>query len=77
MNQLQQYIKFKPYYQILKVQSLKADKDLKENTKLVEKLEDLRGKQPNIFSAITESERLAMREQVKGLIFKIDNHLND
>ena len=82
MNQLsQQSIKFKTLLSDIEeeVQSLKQQiKDLKkENTKLVEKLEDLRGKQTNIFSAITESERLAMREQVKGLIFKIDNHLND
>jgi predicted nucleic acid-binding Zn-ribbon protein len=53
-------------------------KDLKkENSKLVTKLEDLRGKQTDIFSAITESERLAMRQHVKGLISKIDNHLSD
>ena len=82
MNQLsQQYIKFKTLLSDIdeEVQSLKQQiKDLKkENAKLVEKLEDLRGKQTDIFSAITESKRLAMREQVKGLILKIDNHLNN
>ena len=82
MNKLsQQSIKFKTLLSDIdkEVQSLNQQIiDLKkENTKLVEKLEDLRGKQTDIFSAITESERLAMRQQVKGLIFKIDNHLND
>ena len=47
----------------------------KENAKLVSKLSDMRGKQSDIFSAITESERLAMRQQVQNMITKIDNHL--
>ena len=60
------------------VKSLKHDiKDLKkENAKLVTKLEELRGEQTDIFSAISESERLAMRQHVQSLISKIDNHLN-
>lgn len=49
----------------------------KENSKLVTKIEDLRGKQTDIFSAISESERLALRQHVQGLITKIDNHLNN
>ena len=49
----------------------------KENSKLVSKIEDLRGKQTDIFSAITESERLALRQHVEGLISKIDNHLTN
>ncbi|MGB0347064.1 MAG: hypothetical protein ACPGGA_06240 [Balneolaceae bacterium] len=82
MNQLsQQSLKFKELLSEIdeEVTSLKQQiKDLKkENAKLVGKLEDLRGKQTDIFSAITESERLAMRQQVKGLISKIDNHLTD
>jgi len=48
----------------------------KENSKLVSKIEDLRGKQTDIFSAISESERLALRQHVQGLVSKIDNHLN-
>lgn len=53
-------------------------KDLKrENSKLVTKIEDLRGKQTDIFSAIGESERLALRQHVQGMIIKIDNHLNN
>ena len=82
MNQLsQQSLKFKELLSEIdeEVTSLKQQiKDLKkENAKLVGKLEDLRGKQTDIFSAITESERLAMRQQVKGLISKIDNHSTD
>lgn len=49
----------------------------KENSKLLTKIEDLRGKQTDIFSAISESERLALRQHVQGLITKIDNHLNN
>lgn len=48
----------------------------KENSKLLSKIEELRGKQTDIFSAISESERLALRQHVQGLISKIDNHLN-
>lgn len=82
MNQLsQQSLKFKALLSEIdeEVQILKQQiKDLKkENTKLVAKLEDLRGKQTDIFSAISESERLAMRQHVQGLISKIDNHLTD
>lgn len=81
MNQLsQQSQKFKALLEQIdeEVNALKQEiKDLKkENAKLVTKLEDLRGKQTDIFSAISESERLAMRQQVQGLITKIDNHLN-
>lgn len=49
----------------------------KENSKLVSKIEELRGKQTDIFSAISESERLALRQHVQGLVSKIDNHLNN
>ena len=60
------------------VESLKQEiRELKkENAKLVAKLNDMRGKQSDIFSAITESERLAMRQQVQSMIAKIDNHIN-
>ena len=82
MNQLaQQSEKFKILLSQIdeEVKALKSEiKELKkENSKLVTKLEDLRGKQTDIFSAISESERLAMRQQVQGLISKIDNHLNE
>jgi len=47
----------------------------KENSKLKTKLAEARDKQTDIFSAINESERLAMRQHVQGLVKKIDNHL--
>ncbi|MEO1023548.1 MAG: hypothetical protein AAFW89_13470, partial [Bacteroidota bacterium] len=49
----------------------------KENSKLRTKLEETRGNQSDIFSAIQESERLAMRQTVQGLISKIDHHLGE
>lgn len=56
----------------------KQIRDLKrENVKLTQKIEDLQGKQTDIFSAMSESERLALRQHVKGLISKIDHHLNE
>jgi uncharacterized coiled-coil DUF342 family protein len=47
----------------------------RENDKLKAKLEEEHEKQTDIFSAITESERLALRQHVQGLISKIDHHL--
>lgn len=81
MNQLAQHTdRFKELLSEIneEVDSLKQEiRELKkENAKLVTKIEDLRGKQTDIFSAIGESERLALRQTVQGLISKIDNHLN-
>jgi len=53
------------------IKELKKDK-AKLNTKLAE----ARDKQTDIFSAINESERLAMRQHIQGLVQKIDNHLD-
>lgn len=47
----------------------------REQLHLIKKLEEERGKQTDIFSAISESERLAMRQQIISLIHKIDSHL--
>lgn len=47
----------------------------KDNAKLKTKLAEARDKQTDIFSAINESERLAMRQHIQGLVQKIDNHL--
>jgi uncharacterized coiled-coil DUF342 family protein len=47
----------------------------RDNARLMAKLEEEHDKQTDIFSAITESERLALRQHVKGLISKIDHHL--
>jgi cell division septum initiation protein DivIVA len=47
----------------------------RNNSKLKAKLEEEHEKQTDIFSAISESERLALRQHVQGLISKIDHHL--
>ena len=47
----------------------------KENSRLKAKIEDIQGNQTDIFSAINESERIALRHQVIGLISKIDKQL--
>ena len=47
----------------------------KENNRLKAKIEDIQGNQTDIFSAINESERIALRHQVIGLISKIDKQL--
>lgn len=49
----------------------------KENTRLKTKLEELQEGQTDIYSAISDSERLALRHQVIGLISKIDDHLEE
>ncbi len=49
----------------------------KENNQLKSKLEEIQDGQTDIFSAMTESERMALRHQVLGLISKIDAHLED
>lgn len=54
----------------------KQNKDLKrENLRLKDKLEGVQRKQGDIFSEISESERIAMRHQVKDLISKINKHI--
>ncbi len=56
----------------------KQNKDLnRENLKLKSKLNELQKDQADIFSNISESERIAMRHQVAGLIEKIDKYLED
>ncbi|MFO7800627.1 hypothetical protein [Rhodohalobacter sp.] len=59
------------------VQTLrKKNKDLnRDNLKLKSKLEEIQKEQTDIFSSISESERIAMRHKVDGLIEKLDNHL--
>lgn len=47
----------------------------REQLHLIKKLEEERGKQTDIFSAISESERLALRQQITSMIHKIDRHL--
>lgn len=61
------------------VDSLKGEiKELKkENKQLRSKLEEIQDGQTDIYSAISESERLSLRHQVLGLISKIDEHLEE
>ena len=47
----------------------------REQLSLIKKLEEERGKQTDIFSAINESERLALRQQITSIIHKIARHL--
>lgn len=60
------------------VQALKKkNKELsRENLKLKSKLEEIQKEQTDIFSSISESERIAMRHKVDGLIEKLNQHLN-
>ena len=56
----------------------KQNKELnRENLKLKSKLNELQKDQADIFSDISESERITMRHQVSGLIEKIDKYLED
>lgn len=61
------------------VQSLKDEiNELEqENSQLRSELREFREGQADIFSEVSESERLAIRHQVLGLISKIDNHLEE
>ncbi|PWN07528.1 hypothetical protein [Rhodohalobacter mucosus] len=54
----------------------KQNKELsRENLKLKSKLDEIQNEQSDIFSSISESERIAMRHKISGLIEKIDTHL--
>lgn len=56
----------------------KQNKELKrENLKLKNKLEEIQKEQTDIFSEISESDRIAMRHQVTSLIDKINNHIGE
>ncbi len=59
--------------------SLKGEiRDLKkENSQLKEKIKKIQEGQTDIYSAISDTERMALKHQVLGLISKIDNHLGD
>lgn len=49
----------------------------KENNRLKSKLEEIQDGQTDIYSAMAESERMALRNKIQGLITKIDSHLED
>lgn len=53
-------------------------KDLKkENSQLKDQIKEIQDGQTDIYSAISETERMALRHQVLGLISKIDEHLEE
>lgn len=55
----------------------KQNKDLnRQNLKLKSRLDDMQKKQTDIFSNISESERIALKHKVSGLIDKIDKHID-
>ncbi|HYW34574.1 MAG TPA: hypothetical protein VE868_04130 [Balneolaceae bacterium] len=49
----------------------------KENTQLRKELQEVREKEADMFSPLKETDRMALKHQVKGLISKIDEHLED
>lgn len=56
----------------------KTNRELeRENEKLRQKLKKVHKAQTDIFSSINESERMAMRHHVNGLIQKIDKYLDE
>lgn len=59
------------------VNTLKSQiKELKkENTQLRDQIKKIQDGQTDIYSAISDTERMALRHQVLGLISKIDAHL--
>ena len=62
------------HVQLLKQQNKELSR---ENLKLKAKLDEIQNDQTDIFSSISESERIAMRHKISGLIEKIDHHLED
>ena len=48
----------------------------KENARLENELKNMREQEADIFSSTKETERMALKHQVKGLISKIDEHLD-
>lgn len=48
---------------------------LEENKQLKEKAEQQKDNREEVFSVLGESERIALRHQIDGLIAKIDRHL--
>lgn len=46
-----------------------------ENRRLRDKIEEMEAESGDIFSTLGESDRIALRHQIDGLIAKIDRHL--
>ncbi len=81
MNQLaQQSERFRQLLDEIRTETMALKREVRElkreNAKLKTKLETEQENQTDILSAITETERLAFRQQVKGLISKIEAHID-
>jgi len=63
----------------LEVEQLKKKNQslIEENEELKTELEKNRKKSADVFSVIDDSDRIALRQQVDGLIAKIDQHLEE
>lgn len=48
-----------------------------ENSRLNAELKETKEKEADIFSSVKETDRMALKHQIKGLISKIDEHLED
>ena len=48
-----------------------------ENNDLKTELKETKDKEADVFSSLKETERMALKHQVKGLISKIDDHLEE
>lgn len=48
-----------------------------ENARLKGDLKEMKDNEADIFSPVKETERMALKHQLKGLISKIDEHLED
>ncbi len=48
----------------------------KENSRLRIELKEVEASHADVFSELEETERMAMKHQIKGLISKIDEHLD-
>jgi len=48
-----------------------------ENSELKTELKETKEKEADIFSPLKETDRMALKHQIKGLISKIDDHLED
>lgn len=59
--------------------ALKEEKEKLEeqNARLKEQLQQLREGQTDLFSSLSEKERLSYRHRIQQLISKIDQHLDD
>lgn len=48
-----------------------------QNNQLKQELAENKEREADIFSSVKETDRMALKHQIKGLISKIDEHLED